>query len=201
MSKAAQTRAFIIERTAPLFNRQGYAGTSMSDITTATGLTKGSIYGNFCNKDEVALAAFDYNLKKIGDIAAAAMDDSRCAKDQLLAYINIYKNRSGSPFLEAGCPIQNAATETGDNSSGLRQKAGEAILCLKKRLASIIKKGIHNKEFRADIDPDRSALTIIAAVQGAIIISKATGNIEDRKTILHSVEELIRDLELIRGIG
>jgi TetR/AcrR family transcriptional repressor of nem operon len=37
---------------------KGYSGTSMSDITAATGLTKGSIYGNFENKDEVAIAAF-----------------------------------------------------------------------------------------------------------------------------------------------
>jgi len=41
-------------------------GTSLSDMTDATGLTKGSIYGNFNSKDEVALAAFDHNLKMRG---------------------------------------------------------------------------------------------------------------------------------------
>ncbi len=65
MTKAEQTRAFIIEKTAPLFNKKGFEGTSLSDMTTATGLTKGSIYGNFSNKDEVALEVFDYNLQKI----------------------------------------------------------------------------------------------------------------------------------------
>ena len=65
MGKAERTREFIVEKTAPLFNRKGYAGTSMSDLTEATGLTKGAIYGNFENKDEVALAAFDYNLARM----------------------------------------------------------------------------------------------------------------------------------------
>jgi AcrR family transcriptional regulator len=37
----------------------------MSDLTDATGLTKGSICGNFSNKEEVALAVFDYNYQKI----------------------------------------------------------------------------------------------------------------------------------------
>src|SRR5215204_2574009 len=68
VSKADQTKAFIIEKTAPLFNTKGYEGTSMSDIEAATGLTKGSIYGNFTNKDEVALAVFDFNLQKIDNI-------------------------------------------------------------------------------------------------------------------------------------
>jgi len=71
MGKSEQTKAFIIEKTAPLFNIKGYAGTSLSDITDATKLTKGSVYGNFTNKDEVALAVFDYNLNKVTSMLAA----------------------------------------------------------------------------------------------------------------------------------
>ena len=58
-SKSSRTKQFIIEKTAPVFNAKGYAGTSINDLMIATGLTKGNIYGNFENKDEVALAAFD----------------------------------------------------------------------------------------------------------------------------------------------
>ena len=64
-TKAAQTSAFIIETVAPIFNKNGYAGTSLSDITKATGLTKGAIYGNFKNKEELAVAAFNTTVKKM----------------------------------------------------------------------------------------------------------------------------------------
>ncbi|EPB65773.1 hypothetical protein ANCCEY_15157 [Ancylostoma ceylanicum] len=40
-------------------------GTSINDLMSATGLSKGSIYGNFENKDEVALAAFDHTFGKV----------------------------------------------------------------------------------------------------------------------------------------
>ena len=50
MSKADRTKAFITEKTAAIFNKKGYAGTSLTDMTGATGLTKGSIYGNFEDK-------------------------------------------------------------------------------------------------------------------------------------------------------
>ena len=66
MNKAEKTKSFIIEKTATLFNTKGFAGTSLNDITEATGLTKGSVYGNFKNKDEVALAVFEFNTKKSG---------------------------------------------------------------------------------------------------------------------------------------
>ncbi len=49
-TKSDRTKQFILEKVAPVFNKNGYFGTSMSDITEATGLTKGAIYGNFKNK-------------------------------------------------------------------------------------------------------------------------------------------------------
>jgi len=50
MGKAEQTRRMIIEKAAPIFNKKGYLGTSISDLTKSTGLTKGAIYGNFKDK-------------------------------------------------------------------------------------------------------------------------------------------------------
>src|ERR1700733_14691551 len=104
MTKSEHTKAFIIEKTAPIFNTKGYEGTSMSDITNATGLTKGSIYGNFVNKDEVALAVFDYNLNKIETIIRSEMNKYLSAKDKLMVYINVYDNFLSHPFPQGGCP-------------------------------------------------------------------------------------------------
>ena len=68
LRKTERTRQHIISETAPIFNKKGYAGTSISDLTKATKLTSGSIYGNFANKEEVAVAAFDYNLARLRNI-------------------------------------------------------------------------------------------------------------------------------------
>ena len=62
MSKTLETKDLIIEKAAPIFNKHGYAGTSMSQLAQAIQMTKGAIYGNFKDKDEIALAAFDYNF-------------------------------------------------------------------------------------------------------------------------------------------
>ena len=50
MTKGEKTRQMIIEKAAPLFNKNGYAGTSLSDIMKVTGLAKGGLYGNFKTK-------------------------------------------------------------------------------------------------------------------------------------------------------
>src|ERR1700709_1960745 len=105
MSKAEKTKQFIVEQTAPIFNTKGYAGTSLNDITEATGLTKGSIYGNFANKDEVALAVFDYNLQKLNACVSKQSVNLKTAKDKLLVYVNNDKQRFDPAIGDGGCPI------------------------------------------------------------------------------------------------
>ena len=57
------TSEIILNKVAPIFNKQGYVGTSLTDITKATGLTKGAIYCNFSNKEDLALKSFQLNIK------------------------------------------------------------------------------------------------------------------------------------------
>src|SRR5471030_423658 len=106
-SKSERTRQFIIETTAGIFNTKGYEGTSMSDITAATGLTKGSIYGNFENKEEVALAVFDYNMEKLRKVIVLRIAQSYSYQQKLMVYAQIYRDFQKDGFPEGGCPILN----------------------------------------------------------------------------------------------
>ncbi|MDA6071983.1 TetR/AcrR family transcriptional regulator [Flavobacterium sp. AC] len=196
MSKAEKTKQFIIEKTAPLFNMKGYSGTSMSDITTATGLTKGSIYGNFENKDEVAIAAFKFNVKKLQDTFAREIEKQTTFKDKLLVYPRLYSDYSDLRLTQGGCPIINTATEADDTHPVLRKKVKNTILAWKNKLVYFIEQGIIAGEFKAkEIDPEKTALTIIAIIEGAVMISKITGNLSNLSTIMLSLNRIIDDLE------
>ena len=194
ISKAEQTRAYIIEKTAPVFNKKGFEGTSLSDMTTATGLTKGSIYGNFSNKDEVALESFDYNLRKITNIISSEMSRHQTAKEKLLVYVNVYDDFLKHPFPEGGCPILNTATEADDTHPALKKKASQAIQNWKMKIEELIEAGVTAKEFKKTTNTEAKALTIIAAIEGAIMITKLTGKINYRNAIMDSVKQIIEDL-------
>ena len=195
MSKSDDTRTFIIERTAELFNRKGFAGTSLSDITDATQLTKGSIYGNFANKDEVALAAFDHNLKQVNAVLDQELSKHTTAKGKLLAYGNIYANFTDYPFPGGGCPVLNTATEADDTHPALKKKARAALNGWKKKIESVVAMGIENGEFRKGTDPEQVALTIIALIEGTMLIAETLGKQAYRKTIMQSLDQFIRQLK------
>jgi AcrR family transcriptional regulator len=195
MPKAEETRALIIEKTAPVFNRKGYVGTTLTDMEEATGLTKGSIYNNFSNKDEVALAVFDHNLKKFNAFIDAEMSGVSTAIDRLLVYPKVYSgNIFKAPFPQGGCPILNTAVEADDTHPDLRKKAGKALLDWKNKIVSIIEAGVKSKEFKASVKPEETAFAIVATIEGAVMIAKLTGKSEHTKTIMKTVEKLIQTL-------
>jgi hypothetical protein len=194
MTKAEKTRQFIIDKTAPIFNTKGYAGTSLNDMIAATGLTKGSIYGNFSNKDEVALAAFDCNLAKVNGIILGEMNKQKTNKAKLLVYPQVYENFSRYAFPKGGCPVLNTATDADDTHAGLKQKAYSALLAWKKQTVSLIQKGIEAKEFSNSVDAEQFAITMIAMIEGTNMISNLTGNSGYRKAIMQSIRKMINDL-------
>jgi TetR/AcrR family transcriptional regulator, transcriptional repressor for nem operon len=184
MGKAERTKQFIVEKTAHLFNTKGFAGTSLNDITEATGLTKG----------EVALAVFDYNYSCVLNIIKKEMDTRNTAIEKLLVYIDVYDNFLQNPFPIGGCPILNTAVESDDTHPALKLKAAKAILDWKNNIEHIIKQGKIDKELRQDVSAENVALTIIASIEGSIMLTKLTGKLNYRDAVLESVKKLILSL-------
>lgn len=195
MSKAERTKQFIIEKTAPIFNAKGYAGTSLNDMIHATGLTKGSIYGNFLNKDEVALAAFDHNFERVISYMKGEMKQRQGVIAEMLVYPETYRNFLNLPFLQAGCPILNTATEADDTHPLLRQKAVNAIQYWRNSLERQIKRGIESGELKADLKIQAFISVFISLIQGGIMQAKVTGQNQVLEESMDFLEKLIRELK------
>ena len=195
LSKAERTRQFIIETTAPIFNTKGYEGTSMSDLTEATGLTKGSIYGNFENKEDVALAAFDYNHSLIRKVIADKIDQAKTYHDKLLVYSTVYHSFTRkNGLVKGGCPILNTAIEADDTNPQLRQKAAAAVTNWKNKIIALIEAGVAAGEFKTGIDYTQTALSIIALIEGGVMIAKVTQTPDDLDIVLKTVARVVDEL-------
>lgn len=195
MSKSENTKQFIIEQTAPVFNIKGYAGTSMNDIMSTTGLSKGCIYGNFQNKDEVALAAFDYNFGKVTEHMKVRILAKENAIDRLLVYPHTYKNYFRYPYLLAGCPILNTATEADDTHPQLRESAKKALDFWKTSIENQVKRGIARKEIKEDTNPSEIAVIVISMIEGAFMQAKVTNRTKELKVAMDFLERMIKDLK------
>ncbi|UWZ86790.1 TetR/AcrR family transcriptional regulator [Occallatibacter riparius] len=185
MTKGEETRQKIIELAAPLFNQLGYAGCSMQDIMAATGLEKGGLYRHFSSKEELAEEAFRYSVSRVMNLRWDGVDEVEGAVEQVQFMVRRFVEvRSTIP---GGCPVMNTAIEADDGNPVLRKLAREALQQWKQKIATIVEAGIERKEIKADVEPRRIANSVIAALEGAQMISRLEGSSEamhDAKAML-----------------
>jgi TetR/AcrR family transcriptional repressor of nem operon len=194
-TRSEQTRRFIIEKAAPIFNKKGYAGTSMSDLTTATGLTKGSIYGNFKDKNDVAVTAFQHNIDLIFDFFKEELAAAATPLDKLLAYPQGFRKIYRMVLAYGGCPVLNTAVEADDTHTALRKMAMDVFVHWKKSIVTLIENGIADGTLNTSTDPVGTAEVLIALMEGGIALAKVTGEESYFLHTLDTAEAIIGNLK------
>jgi TetR/AcrR family transcriptional repressor of nem operon len=170
MTKGEETRRRIVEAAAPIFNQRGYEGSSLGDLMAATGLKKGGIYRHFSSKEELAAEAFDFTWEAAWKTRMLHVDERATGIERLKQLIsNFVSHRSP---VAGGCPVLNTAVDTDDGNALLRARVAKALRSWRTRLQLIVKQASERGEIRSDIDSKAVATVIIAALEGAVMISR-----------------------------
>lgn len=186
-TKAEKTTAFIIATVAPIFNKQGYIGTSMSDLTEATGFTKGAIYGNFENKEALALSAYEYNSKLLLAKIDEVLGIEGSALDKVFALTDFYKTYDTFTQDMGGCPVLNTGVDAQGNNRLLAAANCEALKEIEGKIALVLENGVNNNELKLPVTPLQFAKQLFTIIQGAVAMSTIT---RDRKYLINTVTYL-----------
>ena len=197
MSKAQVTREHIIQQAAVVFNQQGYAGTSMSDIMQATGLKKGGIYNHFKSKDELAIAAFDFSTGLVQTHYKNALRGQRHAIMRLRAMVDAFCSLMANPSkVKGGCPILNTAIESDDTHPTLRRKARQAMDDWRKMLHKIITLGVKHQQVASFVNAEAVATIIISTLEGGLMMTQLYGESDH---LHHAREHLLDYIETLKS--
>ncbi|GGD37495.1 TetR/AcrR family transcriptional regulator [Muriicola marianensis] len=186
-TKAERTTAFIIEKVAPVFNKHGYIGTSMSDLTEVTGLTKGAIYGNFENKEALALAAFEHLSTILLDAIENRLSGDGHTLDLIYRLTNFYRHYDEFTAPLGGCPVLNVGMDAHYNNRLLLGAARETMRTIEGKIALVLENGIKNGEIKLPVPPLQFAKQMFTMIQGAVAMATISG---DRKYLVNTIAYL-----------
>lgn len=190
-----ETKQKILKKSGVLFNTQGYKATSISDITSATGLTKGAIYRHFENKAVLEKETLFHLSTVMFEILRERIRCQKTAGDKLRAIFRYFESYISNPEVKGGCPLLNAAIEADDTNPVLRREALKILDILRESVIAILKNGIRYQQIRKDADTEYYATIIIASLEGAIMMSKLRGNNHDIKRVIKHLESLLGNIE------
>ena len=185
------TAEYILEKVAPVFNRQGYIGTSLTDLTNATQLTKGAIYCNFESKEDLAVQAFYHNVKKVIRPLQQLIEGAENPLNKLYAITNYYRNYYETAAEAGGCPVLNVGIDAQNNNPKLYEAAKKVGERLYLGLSQIIEEGMEKGELKPDLNASELAGNIYAMIEGSIFIAFTFGNKNHLLNILNHIDQLI----------
>jgi TetR/AcrR family transcriptional repressor of lmrAB and yxaGH operons len=168
--------------TATLMQRHGVAGTGIAEILTTSGVTRRSIYLNFPGgKAELVAAA----TRVAGDEMTTTLRGYMDEPDPIGEFARMWSDVLVSTDFEGGCPIVAAASSRDESPEGA-STAAEVFAEWGQLLADRLKKDGINRAAAQSL-----STTIVAAVEGAVILSRAARSTKPLEQVTGHLNELI----------
>jgi AcrR family transcriptional regulator len=167
---ASETKERMVAGAARLLAMRGLQETSFSEVLELTGAPRGSIYHHFPDgKDQLIASAIDL----AGDNAIALIERTRgqSAKQVTEHFIGLWREVLVRSNYRAGCSVLAVTIAT--DSSDLLDHAATVFRTWRERLAELLRAG-----GLADVDAARFAAILIAATEGAVVVSRAEQSME-----------------------
>jgi AcrR family transcriptional regulator len=149
------------------FWTRGYGATSVDDLTVATGLGKGSLYGAFGDKHGLFTRALDSYISTSLDTVSAQLHDRRFgAYERLTRHIRGQASAAAADKARRGCMMARAAAELCSTDDEVEEKVERAYSAWCGELADTIAEAQRDGDVDRDVDPQALASTVLAFMRG-----------------------------------
>ncbi len=189
-TKRCDTRTKMLVSAAQVMRERGAAGVTIDEVLARSGAPRGSVYHHFPEgRNQILTEALRYS----GESITAMIDDAAGwgAKALLREFVEFWERMLSEGDFAAGCPVVAAAI-CSDEEPNL---CGEAATILGRWCAALTRAFV-NDGFGED-DAASLAMTSIAALEGAVLLSRSTRCVDPLRQVSDQLEFLIKAKEFV----
>ena len=166
--------ADVVAAASDEFWTSGYAATSVDDLTTVTGLGKGSLYGAFGDKHGLFLRALDdYIGSALESVLMQLRDPTRSAHDRLTRHIRAQARAVTADTSRRGCMMAKSAAELGATDDAVERTVERAYGAWRAEIVDCIKQAQRDGAIDGKTNPQALATTLLAFMRGLEALHKA----------------------------
>ena len=161
------------------FRESGYNGTSVDDISAATGLGRGSLYAAFDGKHGVLVQAMAGYFDRLGNVPAKVLaGPDEGALERLHGYL--LRAVHGVPLADdvppasdrtaAACFAGKMALEIGASDAEVQRIAAECFSVLVMAVAECVRAAQRNGDIGPDADAEDLAYLLLTVIRGTDVV-------------------------------
>ncbi|BBX43426.1 TetR/AcrR family transcriptional regulator [Mycobacterium simiae] len=187
--RGRRTRAAIVEAAATIMYENGVAAASLDDVLAASGTGKSQLYHYFSSKSDLVAAVIDHQLERVlaAQPALAEVDSIAGIERWARAVLRVHRQPNG-PF---ACPLGSIAAEL-KNDPAFRPALAAAFARWERPFAD----GLRTMQKRGELSrrekPDRLATTIVATLQGGMLLARISKDLAPLRDALNLAVDNIR---------
>lgn len=162
----------VIEKTMAVFWEKGYAATSISDITAATGLKRGSLYNAFNGKEDLflqALLKYDNERRRKMLRQLESLDDPR---EAIYRFFDRIVETSLSDPHRRGCMLVNTSLDYSQHTEGAQRVVADAFKELTDFFERLIERGQTRGDIPQTVEPVATANALLAYLVGIRVLGR-----------------------------
>ena len=176
-----------LEKAMLVFWKNGYPGTSLTDLTNVMGINKSSLYAAFGNKEELFNQAIEFYLSKHGVVHLAELFKvEKSLKERVQNYLLSVVKMLTNPKLPIGCLICNSTAEIA--GSCLPENSAKNIILINQQTILTLTQFFENELLTGNLITGNSPSTIahyLLTLQfGLAIYARNGSSIEELKKIV-----------------
>lgn len=168
--EAQETRKQILEAAEKAFYERGVARTTLADIATLAGVTRGAIYWHFSNKADLVQAMLDTVHEPLNELAKASereeeLDPLGCMRKLL---IHLFHQVALDPKTQRINEILFHKCEFTDEMCDLRQQRRVASIDCNLRIELTLRNAVNRGQLPENLDTARAAISLHAYIDGIL---------------------------------
>ena len=156
----------VLDSARDQFWTSGYAGTSMADLTAATGLGKGSLYGAFGDKHALFVRTLEGYCADVVANTHEELTTGGRAIDRLIRHLRATARGGAADPHPRGCMMAKAAAELASHDAAVSTMVEASLARWHDDLASCVALAQKDGDVSDDVDADALAWTLLTAARG-----------------------------------
>ncbi|HEV2376360.1 MAG TPA: TetR/AcrR family transcriptional regulator [Streptosporangiaceae bacterium] len=166
--KGERTRARIVEEAATLIHERGVAGTFLEDVKAAAEVSGSQLYHYFPDKDELVQAVIDYQADAIVKRNRRALSSANGVE----TWRNMVLTAAKRTKAKGGCALGSLAGQLAETDPEARALIAAGFDEWAAAIADGLRPLHADGKLPDDIDPDDLAVTLLATLEGALLLAQ-----------------------------
>ena len=183
-AKGARTRARIVEEAAALVHERGVASTTLEDVKVAAEVSGSQMYHYFPDKNELVQAVIDYQADTIVDQNRHALGSSNGVEAWRNMVITGAKVAQG----KGGCALGSLGGQLAESDPEARALIATRFDQWADTLGVELRTLHAEGKLAAGVDPDDLATTLLATLQGGLLLAQVH---RDTRSLETAVDTLL----------